>query len=61
VLRDVWLLTAKNLVSQLRHSAIVSLLPKPLAEEENDDQLLNQVARLAYVGAYTPRTRPVSL
>jgi Mn-containing catalase len=29
----------------LRHSAIVSLLAKTLAEEENADQLLNQVAR----------------
>jgi Mn-containing catalase len=37
--------TAKNLASQLRHSAIVSLLSKSLAEEENADQLLNQVAR----------------
>ncbi|TWB03574.1 DUF892 family protein [Bradyrhizobium stylosanthis] len=37
--------TARNLASQLRHSAIVSLLSKSLAEEENADQLLNQVAR----------------
>ena len=37
--------TAKNLASQLRHSAVVSLLAKSLAEEENSDQLLNQVAR----------------
>jgi Mn-containing catalase len=37
--------TARNLAQQLRHSAIVSLLSKPLAEEENADQLLNQVAR----------------
>jgi len=37
--------TAKNLAQQLRHSAIVSLLAKSLAEEENADQLLNQVAR----------------
>jgi Mn-containing catalase len=36
---------ARNLASQLRHSAIVSLLSKSLAEEENSDQLLNQVAR----------------
>ena len=36
---------AKNLASQLRHSAVVSLLSKSLAEEENSDQLLNQVAR----------------
>jgi Mn-containing catalase len=37
--------TAKNLAQLLRHSAIVSLLAKSLAEEENADQLLNQVAR----------------
>jgi len=29
----------------LRHSAVVALLAKSLAEEENADQLLNQVAR----------------
>ena len=37
--------TAKNLALQLRHSAVVSLLAESLAEEENADQLLNQVAR----------------
>jgi Mn-containing catalase len=37
--------TAKNLAQQMRHGAIVSLLAKSLAEEENADQLLNQVAR----------------
>lgn len=37
--------TARNLAQQLRHSAIVALLNKSLAEEENADQLLNQVAR----------------
>ncbi|MGY8710829.1 DUF892 family protein [Bradyrhizobium sp. 18BD] len=37
--------TARNLAQQLRHSAIVNLLSKSLAEEENADQLLNQVAR----------------
>jgi Mn-containing catalase len=37
--------SARNLASQLRHSAVVSLLSKSLAEEENSDQLLNQVAR----------------
>lgn len=36
---------ARNLASQLRHSAVVSMLSKSLAEEENSDQLLNQVAR----------------
>src|SRR6185312_15718239 len=33
--------TAKNLAQQLRHSAVVALLSKSLAEEENSDQLLN--------------------
>jgi Mn-containing catalase len=37
--------TAKNLAQQLRHSAIVALLSKSLAEEQNADQLLNQIAR----------------
>ena len=37
--------TARNLAQQLRHSAVVELLSKSLAEEENSDQLLNQVAR----------------
>jgi Mn-containing catalase len=37
--------TAKNLAQQLRHSAVVALLSESLAEEENADQLLNQVAR----------------
>jgi Mn-containing catalase len=37
--------TAKNLALQLRQTAIVALLSKTLAEEENTDQLLNQVAR----------------
>jgi Mn-containing catalase len=37
--------TAKNLAQQLRHSAVVALLAASLAEEENSDQLLNQVAR----------------
>jgi Mn-containing catalase len=37
--------TARNLAQQLRHSDVVSLLSKSLAEEENADQLLNQVAR----------------
>jgi Mn-containing catalase len=37
--------TAKNLAQQLRHSGFVSLLSKSLAEEENADQLLNQIAR----------------
>ncbi|MGO4510126.1 DUF892 family protein [Bradyrhizobium sp. 2TAF36] len=37
--------TARGLAQQLRHSQIVNLLSKSLAEEENADQLLNQVAR----------------
>jgi Mn-containing catalase len=37
--------TARNLAQQLRHTAVVALLSKSLAEEENSDQLLNQVAR----------------
>jgi Mn-containing catalase len=38
-------ITARNLAQQLRHTAVVALLQKSLAEEENADQLLNQVAR----------------
>jgi len=37
--------TARNLAQQLRHSAVVELLSKSLAEEANSDMLLNQVAR----------------
>jgi Mn-containing catalase len=37
--------TARNLAQQLRHTGVVALLSKSLAEEENSDQLLNQVAR----------------
>jgi Mn-containing catalase len=37
--------TARNLAQQLRQTAVVALLSKSLAEEENADQLLNQVAR----------------
>ena len=36
---------SRNLAQQLRQRAIVALLSKSLAEEENADQLLNQVAR----------------
>jgi Mn-containing catalase len=46
--------TAKNLAQQLRHSAVVALLSKSLAEEENADQLLNQVARTLWAGARMP-------
>ena len=48
--------TAKNLAQQLRHSAIVELLSKSLAEEENSDQLLNQVARTLMSIAQMPAT-----
>ena len=37
--------TAKNLAQQARHSAVVALLSKSPAEEENADQLLYQIAR----------------
>jgi Mn-containing catalase len=37
--------TARNLAQQMRHTVVVALLSKSLAEEENADQLLNQVAR----------------
>ncbi len=37
--------SARNLAQQLHHSAIVQLLTKSLAEEENADQLLNQVGQ----------------
>jgi Mn-containing catalase len=37
--------TAKNLAQQLRHTAVVAMLSESLAEEQNADQLLNQVAR----------------
>ena len=46
--------TAKNLAQQLRHSAIVELLSKSLAEEEHSDQLLNQVARTLMSVAQMP-------
>ncbi|MCC6888189.1 MAG: DUF892 family protein [Hyphomicrobiales bacterium] len=37
--------TARNLAQQLHHSAVVHLLNRSLAEEQNADQLLNQVAQ----------------
>jgi Mn-containing catalase len=46
--------TAKNLAQQLHHSAIVQLLAMSLAEEENADQLLNQVARPLMSAARMP-------
>ena len=46
--------TARNLAQQLHYSAIVMLLSKSLAEEENADLLLNQVARPLMSAARTP-------
>ena len=46
--------TARNLAQQLRHSAVVALLNESLAEEENADQLLNQVARTLMSVAQMP-------
>jgi len=46
--------TARNLAQQLHHSAIVQHLSKSLAEEENADQLLNQVARPLMSAAKMP-------
>jgi Mn-containing catalase len=46
--------TARNLAQQLRHSAIVQHLNRSLAEEENADQLLNQVARPLMSAAKMP-------
>jgi hypothetical protein len=46
--------TARNLAQQLRCSAIVGLLSKSLAEEENADQLLDQVARSLMSAAKMP-------
>ena len=46
--------TAKNLAQQLHHSAVVQLLAMSLAEEENADQLLNQVARPLMAAARMP-------
>jgi Mn-containing catalase len=46
--------TARNLAQQLHQSAIVQHLSKSLAEEENADQLLNQVARPLMSAAKMP-------
>jgi len=48
--------TARNLAQQLRQSAIVALLSKSLAEEENADVLLNQIARSLMSVAKMPAT-----
>src|ERR1700704_4197749 len=52
--------TAKNLAQQLRHTAVVALLSKSLAEEENADQLLNQVARTLMSVAKMPAAIEIS-
>jgi Mn-containing catalase len=46
--------TARNLAQQLRQPEIVELLQLSLAEEENADQLLNQVARPLMSAARMP-------
>jgi Mn-containing catalase len=46
--------TARNLAQQLRHSAVVQYLTLSLAEEENADQLLNQIARPLMSAARMP-------
>jgi Mn-containing catalase len=52
--------TARNLAQQLRHSAIVDLLSTSLAEEENADMLLNQVARSLMSVAQMPSVMEVA-
>ena len=46
--------TARNLAQQLKMPALVQLLQTSLAEEENADQLLNQVARPLMSAARMP-------
>lgn len=46
--------TARNLAQQLKRSDIVNLLQLSLAEEENADQMLNQVARPLMSSARMP-------
>lgn len=46
--------TARNLAQQLKRSDIVNLLQLSLAEEENADQMLNQVARPLMSAARMP-------
>ena len=46
--------TARDLAQQLRESAVVHLLQMSLAEEENADQLLNQLARPLMSSATMP-------
>jgi Mn-containing catalase len=47
-------ITARNLAQQLKHSAVVQHLTNSLAEEQNTDQLLNQVARPLMSAAKMP-------
>jgi manganese catalase len=46
--------SARNLAQQLRQSEVVALLSKSLAEEENANQLLNQIARALMTIAKMP-------
>lgn len=47
-------MTARNLAQQLKLSNVVHLLQLSLAEEENADQLLNQIARPLMSAARMP-------
>jgi Mn-containing catalase len=47
-------ISARNLAQQLRNPAVVQLLNRSLAEEENADQLLNQVAQSLMSAAKMP-------
>jgi Mn-containing catalase len=47
-------ISARNLAQQLHLSGVVQLLNKSLAEEQNADQLLDQVARTLMSAAKTP-------
>jgi Mn-containing catalase len=47
-------MTARNLAQQLKLPEVVQLLQLSLAEEENADQLLNQVARPLMSSARMP-------
>jgi Mn-containing catalase len=47
-------ITARNLAQQLKMADVVQLLQLSLAEEENADQLLNQIARPLMSAARMP-------
>jgi Mn-containing catalase len=47
--------SARNLAQQIHNAAVVQLLNASLAEEENADQLLNQVAQTLMSVARQPR------